>query len=349
MTKKQLGVFMIWLAFVFLITGCVKDGNGYSLMPSVSMEPSSMPVSSLKPSSDPESSSKRKDEMKIELTADSYTIVFRLNNSSASKSLYHQLPLTLPIENYSVNEKIFYPPEELDVSDTPFAEGPAGTLAYYEPWGDVAIFYGECGGADGLFELGEAISGIDQIEDLTGEIRIEKYLEGDSDELNSNSSIQSEEQASRESVQPSSVVPASGSIFERLEGERKEGDKGENVRKEAVMQINVKVGDSAFTATLENNAVADAFAEMMENAPIIIQMSDYSGFEKVGSFDNSLPVNDSQITAQPGDIVLYHGNQIVLFYGSNAWSYTRLGKIDDLSGWEEALGDGDVTVSFSRG
>jgi len=86
---------------------------------------------------------------------------------------------------------------------------------------------------------------------------------------------------------------------------------------------------------------------MMSNAPINIQMSDYSGFEKVGSLGTSLPADDSQTTTHAGDIVLYNGNQIVIFYGSNSWSYTRLGKIDDLSGWEDALGSGDVMVTFS--
>lgn len=100
-------------------------------------------------------------------------------------------------------------------------------------------------------------------------------------------------------------------------------------------------------ATLENNAAVDAFVEMMSSAPIIIHMSDYSGFEKVGSLGTSLPVDDSQTTTHAGDIVLYNGNQIVIFYGSNSWSYTRLGKIDDLSGWEDALGSGDVMVTFS--
>ena len=53
------------------------------------------------------------------------------------------------------------------------------------------------------------------------------------------------------------------------------------------------------------------------------------------------------MSTQSGDIVLYQGNQIVLFYGSNAWSYTRLGQVTDLTGWQEALGHGDVTVTFS--
>ena len=80
---------------------------------------------------------------------------------------------------------------------------------------------------------------------------------------------------------------------------------------------------------------------------LTIQMSDYGGFEKVGSLGQSLPTGNSQTTTQAGDIVLYQGNQVVIFYGSNSWSYTRLGKIDDLTGWEEALGGGDITVTFS--
>ncbi len=115
----------------------------------------------------------------------------------------------------------------------------------------------------------------------------------------------------------------------------------------AVTKMNVLVGGEIFTATLENNSAVDSFVEMMQNAPVVISMSGYSGFEKVGSLGTSLPTSNSQTTTHAGDIVLYSGNQIVLFYGSNSWSYTRLGKIDDLSGWEQALGTGDVTVTFS--
>lgn len=117
--------------------------------------------------------------------------------------------------------------------------------------------------------------------------------------------------------------------------------------KNSEMQMNVQVGGSTFTATLEENEAVDALVEMMEQGPVTIQMSDYSGFEKVGPLGTSLPTSNQQTTTQAGDIVLYQGNQIVMFYGSNSWSYTRLGHIDDLTGWEEALGSGDVTVTFS--
>lgn len=128
--------------------------------------------------------------------------------------------------------------------------------------------------------------------------------------------------------------------------------KNENVtdeREDTETQMIVQIGDSNFTATLETNAAVDALRELLESGPLVIQMSDYAGFEKVGSLGTSLPASNSQITTQAGDIVLYQGNQIVLFYGTNSWSYTRLGRIDDLTEWAEALGSGDVTVTFSLG
>lgn len=114
-----------------------------------------------------------------------------------------------------------------------------------------------------------------------------------------------------------------------------------------VEKMTLQIGNNTFTATLENNDAVDALVDMMREEPVVIQMSDYSGFEKVGSLGTSLPASNKQTTTQSGDIVLYNGNQIVIFYGSNSWSYTRIGRIDNLSGWEDALGSGDVTVTFS--
>lgn len=121
----------------------------------------------------------------------------------------------------------------------------------------------------------------------------------------------------------------------------------QNGAEEAVMNMKIQVGDAVFSATLEENEAVASFVEMMRENPVSIQMSDYSGFEKVGSLGTNLPASNSQTTTHAGDIVLYNENQIVIFYGSNSWSYTRLGHVDDLTGWEEALGSGDVTVTFS--
>ena len=114
-----------------------------------------------------------------------------------------------------------------------------------------------------------------------------------------------------------------------------------------IMRMNVQIGNTSFTATLEDNAATSELIEMMREAPISISMNDYSGFEKVGPLGRSLTTDNHQTTTSAGDIVLYSGNQIVMFYGSNSWSYTRIGKIDDLTGWEDALGSGSITAVFS--
>ena len=100
--------------------------------------------------------------------------VITLNNSDAAKNLYAQLPLSIKVENYSNNEKIFYPPEKLDITATPKADAKAGTLAYYAPWGNVVMFYGSFGSAPGLYELGHAVSGQGYINGMSGRIRVEK-------------------------------------------------------------------------------------------------------------------------------------------------------------------------------
>lgn len=114
-----------------------------------------------------------------------------------------------------------------------------------------------------------------------------------------------------------------------------------------VRKLKVQVEEATFTAVLEDNQAVSEFVQMLEEEPVILRMSDYSGFEKIGSLGSRLTTSDSRITAVSGDLVLYQGNQIVIFYGSNSWSYTRIGKIEDLTGWEEALGSGDIEVTFS--
>lgn len=134
---------------------------------------------------------------------------------------------------------------------------------------------------------------------------------------------------------------------EMNETDAAETDIQNNMEENKVANMNVQIGGVVFSATLEENEAVSALVEMMRESPVAIQMSDYSGFEKVGPLGTSLPASNSQTTAQAGDIVLYNGNQIVIFYGSNSWSYTRLGHIDNLTGWEDALGSGDVAVTFS--
>lgn len=97
----------------------------------------------------------------------------QLNDSTAAKGLYEQLPLTLEVKDFSTNEKTFYPPKELDVTDTPVANADKGTLAYYAPWADVVMFYDYFGTGNSLYELGEVVSGKENIENLQGTIIVE--------------------------------------------------------------------------------------------------------------------------------------------------------------------------------
>lgn len=112
--------------------------------------------------------------MNIYVAANGNTTVFELNGSPAAKDLYAQLPLRITVENYGNNEKIFYPPKKLATTGTPKADARTGTLAYYAPWGNVVMFYGDFGAAAGLFELGHAISGKAYIKEISGTIEIKK-------------------------------------------------------------------------------------------------------------------------------------------------------------------------------
>ena len=109
----------------------------------------------------------------ISVTCGDTQVVYELNDSPAAQGLLSQLPLTVEVEDFSTNEKVFYPPQELDTSDTPLAEGGAGTLAYYAPWGDVVLFYDSFSANGSLFELGEAVSGVENIGQMSGTITVE--------------------------------------------------------------------------------------------------------------------------------------------------------------------------------
>ncbi len=111
-------------------------------------------------------------------------------------------------------------------------------------------------------------------------------------------------------------------------------------------RIELCVNEQVFEIALEDNRAVDELVAWLEEELVTIAASDFAGFEKVGSLGRSLSRSDRQMTTESGDIVLYNGNQIVIFYGSNSWSYTKLGKIVNLDGWSEALGYGDVTYAL---
>ena len=117
------------------------------------------------------------------------------------------------------------------------------------------------------------------------------------------------------------------------------------------MVINITIDGKTLPINLVDNAATRELVAALQQSSITYEADDYGGFEKVGGLGRSLPTSNSQITTEPGDVILYSGNQIVLFYGSNSWSYTRLGRIqystiDELKSFLKA-GQGRVSVTLS--
>ena len=128
----------------------------------------------------------------------------------------------------------------------------------------------------------------------------------------------------------------------------KSSDKGELSDMKISIQITSDSGSHKLSATLADNSSAVAFYELLKKGPLKVDMRDYGSFEKVGPLGTTLPRNDTQITTTAGDIILYQGNQITIYYDTNSWNFTRLGKVDGVTQAElkKILGKGDVTAVF---
>ena len=113
--------------------------------------------------------------------------------------------------------------------------------------------------------------------------------------------------------------------------------------------ISIKVGSQTLTMTLADNSSARALVDKLKDGDLTVNMQDYSNFEKVGPLGFPLPTNDTQITTGPGDVILYQGSNLVIYYDRNSWSFTRLGKIEGATRQSllSVLGNGDVTVTLS--
>ena len=114
-------------------------------------------------------------------------------------------------------------------------------------------------------------------------------------------------------------------------------------------QITMTINDETVEVTWENNESVKALADLVSDSPLTINTSMYGGFEQVGALGTDLPSSDINITTKPGDIMLYTGSNIVVFYGSNSWAYTRLGHIENKSADElkEILGSDNVKITLS--
>lgn len=114
-------------------------------------------------------------------------------------------------------------------------------------------------------------------------------------------------------------------------------------------RILLTTGVNTMSATLVENDATRELKALLDKGSITVYMSDYGGFEKVGALPQSFTTSNSQISTEPGDIMLYQGNQMVIFYGTNSWSYTPLGKIDGATSdnIKKFLGSGDIELKIS--
>jgi len=136
--------------------------------------------------------------------------------------------------------------------------------------------------------------------------------------------------------------PTSIFIAGKIEGDESDTDVSEESSQEVeIMQIEIQIGDKMMVAELEKNDTTAELAELLEADELVMSASNYGGFEKVCSIGQSITRNDEQITTAPGDIMLYSGNQIVIFYDSNSWAYTPIGHIDASADELEGFLSGD--------
>lgn len=113
--------------------------------------------------------------------------------------------------------------------------------------------------------------------------------------------------------------------------------------------IIIKVNGNTLEVELEDNEATKSLVDKLKNGDITINANEYGGFEKIGNLGFNLPRSDTNISTSEGDLVLYQGNQISLFYNSNSWSYTKLGKVQNVDSGKlkNILGSGDVTLTLS--
>ncbi len=115
------------------------------------------------------------DAMRISVSDGLNEAVFELVETKAAKSLYAMLPFTVKVENYSDNEKIFYPPRKVETGASEIESAcPAGTLVLFSPWGNVVMFYGQAPKYPGLYVLGKAVSGAGRISSMSGSVTARK-------------------------------------------------------------------------------------------------------------------------------------------------------------------------------
>lgn len=318
---KKTAILILTLCLLLFFTGC--SGNSEGDNPS------------------------RTDGRKIKITVGEKIFTATLADNHAADAFAAMLPLSLNMSEMNGNEKYYYLDDNLPTDSYRHSTVRAGDLLLYGA-DCVVLFYETFSSSYSYTRIGW----IDDIEGLaaalgTGSVTVTfESVDGGASEIPSEP-----DGTPDESEQPSvPTEPENPNPEIPVEPENPDFS-GETESGEAITVMYLYINGNRLEIRLAENQSAVALVEILKRDDILYTASDYGGFEKVGSIGRSLPVNHTQTQAEAGDVVLYQNDKIVLFYGSNSWSYTRIGKIHGYSAFQlrELLGagKGDAQVRLS--
>ena len=296
-------------------------------------------------------------DKQITITVGDKSFTAVLYDNKTADELYSRLPLTLNMSELNGNEKYYNFDKSFSTDSKIAGHISVGDLKLY---GDdcLVLFYDS-------FTSGYSYTNIGYIEDTnglaealgSGNVTVEfstgeQNLQDDSASVTNIVTTASDDKLSEITTTTTKPTETTAVTTEQTTVETTAATEETTIITEDISEekvIYMEINGTPVTVEWEDNESVAALRELCGNAPLTIQMSMYGGFEQVGPIGTSLSRNDVQITTSSGDIVLYSGNQIVVFYGSNSWSYTKLGHITDSSGYtmEELLGNGDVSIKIS--
>ncbi len=283
-------------------------------------------------------------DRRITVTVNGKVFTAVLYDNKTADELYGRLPLTLEMKELNGNEKFFDLPEKLPADSKAAVHISEGDIKLY---GDdcLVLFYDSFASAYSYTDIGY-IEDTDGLAEALGSGGVTVSFGKES----SAESTQTEAtKKPAETTETTATATAKAEQPEATEQTTTEAPALPITEEEKTMKL--EIAGVPVEVEWEKNEAAAALEELCREQPLEIQLSMYGGFEQVGPIGTSLPREDVQTTTEAGDIVLYSGDQIVVFYGSNSWSYTRLGHITDSAGHtlEELLGGGDVTIKISLG
>ncbi len=260
----------------------------------------------------------REDGVQIKITADGKVFTAALADNRTAEAFAEMLPLTLDMREMNGNEKYSFLSNNLPVDGYRPNSVKEGDLMLYGS--DCIVLFYE------TFSSPYSYTRIGWVNDT----------EGLAAALGKGGVAVTFELTQSENLPETPETPTEPEIPAEPEqpGETEDG--------EEITVMYLYINGNKLEVTLAENSSVTALIDLLKQGDITYTASDYGGFEKVGGLGHSLPTNHTQIRTEAGDVVLYQSNQIVIFYGSNSWSYTRLGKIDGYSAAElrEILGGG---------